>query len=118
MFERIPILAAGSALARHAETRTTLTARNLANADTPGWRPSRLEAFDLGMAQGMRTTRPGHVAAGATPRTVVEPATQPNGNGVSVEREMVEAARARADHELAVGAWRGALGILRSGIGR
>ena len=119
MLDRIPILSVGSALARHAEARTAVTARNLANADTPGWRALRVASFEDDGGLGMRGTRPGHAVAGALPPvTTTLAATSPNGNGVTVEHEMVEAARARADHDMALGAWKGALDIIRTSIGR
>ena len=120
MFDQIPMLRAGSALVAHASARAEVTARNVANADTPGWRARRVEAFALPSATAApQATRSGHLgppADGPVVRQLL--ATDPNGNGVSVEDEMVQAARARADHELALGAWRGALDVLRTAIGR
>ncbi|PRY93216.1 flagellar basal-body rod protein FlgB [Hasllibacter halocynthiae] len=117
MLDHIPILSTASALARHAGARTEGTARNLANADTPGWRPLRASPFDPG-APGLRATRPDHLggSSGAAVEWTLGAATKPNGNGVSVEAEMVEAARARADHGLALGAWRGAMDVLRASV--
>lgn len=117
MIGQIPILSTASALASHADARTEGVARNIANADTPGWRPLRASPFEPETG-GLRATRAGHLdaGAGASVEWSLEPATKPNGNGVSVEAEMVEAARARADHGMALGAWRGAMEVLRASI--
>ncbi|MFN3936833.1 MAG: FlgB family protein [Gemmobacter sp.] len=113
------------ALARHAAARQGVIARNVAHADTPGYRAVDLPAFgsvwrDTGQT-GMRATRPGHGLESRllTFRAVaVDGGTSPNGNSVSLEAEMVRAADARAQHDLALAIQRSLSGTMRSALGR
>ncbi len=129
MFDNIEIFAQARAMAAHAGARQSLLAANIANADTPGYKPVDLAAFGesyrtLASAPELRATRPAHLGgAEATLRAAGLPspvvgATSPNGNGVSIEAEMVKAAEVRAQHDLALSIYQSALGILRSSAGR
>lgn len=130
MFESLDVLRQAQAMAAHAGARQSAIARNVANADTPGYRPTDLLPFaqayraaDMAFAQ--RATRPGHFGpAGAAAvvkdhlLTPVQGATSPNGNGVSIEAEMMKAAEVRHQHELALSIYQNALGILKTSLGR
>lgn len=130
MFEKLDVLRQAQAMAAHAGARQSAIARNVANADTPGYRPTDLSPFaeawrDAGRGTELRATHPGHLAGGDTPRGPAEAlvrtvpgATSPNGNGVSVEAEMMKAAEVRHQHELALSIYQNALGVLRTSIGR
>lgn len=132
MSHDLRILATAEALAAHAGRRQALISRNVAHADTPGWRALDLPPFAETAAAAFaleetpplrpRATRPGH--AGAPPLGAAEPrearaigAESPNGNDVSVEDQMVRAAEAALQHELALGVWRKSLDILRASLG-
>jgi flagellar basal-body rod protein FlgB len=132
MSQGLKILATAEALAGHAAARTAVIARNVAHADTPGYRAADLEPFETTAAAARatddaapftpRVTRPGHRAVlpegGA--ETVLSAelgAASPNGNTVSLEDQMVRAAETRLDHELALGVWRKSLDILRASLG-
>ncbi|MCX7646897.1 MAG: FlgB family protein [Rhodobacteraceae bacterium] len=130
MFERLEVMRQAQAMAAHAAARQSAIARNIANADTPGYRPSDLPTFaevwrDAGTDFALRATRPGHLGAGpgaeaageARPRPVPG-ADSPNGNGVSLETEMMKAAEVRHQHELALSIYQNALGVLRTSLGR
>jgi len=124
----LSILDMASALAGHAADRQRVIAGNVANADTPGFRARDLPDFatlyraDAGFA--LRATRPGHLAmpAGASAQAMIEAnvmgAESPNGNTVSLEDQMIRAAQARQQHDLALGVFANSLSILRSSIGR
>lgn len=130
MFDRIEILRQAQAMAAHAGARQSSIAQNIANADTPGYRPSDLAPFAEAYREaagdiGLRQTRPGHLgsAASAGPLTEilarpVPGATSPNGNGVSIEAEMMKAAEVRQQHDMALSIYQNALGVLRSSLGR
>ena len=131
MFENLQIFRLAAGMAAHAGARQALVARNLANADTPGYRPRDLPAFrtlldetgpDAGL--GLRATRPGHFGAaaagpalGAAVR-IEDGETDPNGNGVSLETEMVRAVDIRRDHERALAIYKFSLDVLRSAVAR
>ena len=120
MYENLSILRLSSALAGHSAQRQALTARNIANADTPGFKARDLASFGDTYQTAMRETRAGHIG----PRSFGEPvadlstAASPNGNTVSLEREMVRAAEIRHQHDLALSVYRSSLGIIRTSLGR
>ena len=124
MFEKLQITAMAQSMAAHAGDRMGLVARNVANADTPGYRaldlPDFAQVYDGG-GMALRATRPGHLA-GATGGQAQAFATTagaaPNGNSVSIEAEMVKAAGARQEHEMALAIYRSASGIVRASLGR
>lgn len=125
MFDQIDTLRMAQALGRHAANRHRVTATNVANADTPGYRARDLRDFDPnhGPGIGLRTTRPGHVAAGgwggghdAMVDAQGEPS--PNGNTVSLEDEMVRAADASRQFDLSLSVMRSGMTLLRTAIGQ
>ncbi|WP_373355329.1 FlgB family protein [Pseudoroseicyclus sp. CXY001] len=127
MFDQLTVFRMAESMARHAGQRTALAARNLANADTPGYRAQALPSFadlaDEGALSepGMRTTRTGHIAgSGATALARIERAeaqTSPNGNSVSIEEEMVRAVDAEREHGRALTVYRHSMQVLRTVIG-
>lgn len=126
MFEKLEILNTAQGLAKHAAARQSVLARNIANADTPGYRARDLVSFaeTYQNAQGFETraTRQGHLAAAPTAqaeaRIVQDAERAPNGNSVTLETEMTKAIEAKRHHDLALTVYRTALGVLRSSIGR
>jgi flagellar basal-body rod protein FlgB len=114
------------AFAAHAAARQATAARNISNADTPGYRAAEVAGFaetyeDAG-SFALRTTRAGHVGAG---RATVEAAIRarpgeaaPNGNTVSIEREMLTAAEARQQHDMALAITKSLGGVIRTSLGR
>ncbi len=127
MFENLDVLRVANGLAAHAEQRQLEIARNVANADTPGFRARDLKPFeqtynDAGGDLALRTTRPGHIAGSENFLgwdTVDAPdGESPNGNTVSLEDQMVKSAQVRQQHETALAVYSNALGILRTVIGK
>jgi flagellar basal-body rod protein FlgB len=128
MFGRLNVSMMAHALAGHSSTRQAAIAQNVAHADTPGYSARDLPSFaDIWQASGsnsMRTTRTGHIghaAPGAMP--MAEPdrtpgAQSPNGNTVSLEREMVKAAEVRQQFEMALAIASSASNIQRTALGR
>ena len=129
MYKGLTLFNVASALARHAGTRQALTARNIANSETPGYRALDLPEFAETYRDGppvptLRTTRAGHLAApldgaGARPRAVAGgDDIAPDGNSVSLETEMVRAAELRQQHEMALSVYRSGIDLLRTSLGR
>jgi flagellar basal-body rod protein FlgB len=128
MFNNIEMMQTAQAMARHASERQTLVARNVANADTPGYRALDMPSFAETLAapqQGtsLRATRPGHVtdgmnAAGQISAIDAGVEASPNGNTVSIEDEMVKAAELRQQHDMAMAIYGKARDILRASLGR
>lgn len=129
MFDKLSIFAKANDLALHAAARQSVIAQNVANADTPGYRardiPSFAEAYQPAHTEQMRATRHNHIEASLTTTTSTDADTvyragamSPNGNSVSLETEMMMAAEAKRDHDLALAVYKSTLGIMRSSLGR
>ncbi len=111
-------------LMAHAAARQEVVARNMANADTPGYRASDLPSFaeTLEEGRGMRATRSGHLGWDAG-RTTAEPVARaaeasPNGNTVSLETEMISSAEIRQQHDMAVSIYSATRQIISTALGR
>jgi flagellar basal-body rod protein FlgB len=121
---KVEVLNMARAMAAHAAARQGQVARNVANADTPGYRARHLPDFAEvweGRGQAMRATREGHLGgAGRIAVTAVVDARHqsPNGNSVSLEAEMMAAAEARQTHDWALAIHRTLSGSIRSTLGR
>jgi flagellar basal-body rod protein FlgB len=128
MHQNLTLFRMAHAMASHAGTRQAVIAQNIANADTPDYRPVDVAPFRdlIGNAARveMRATRPGHLHASGTaadPRITTAPLTgqsSPNGNGVSIEEQMLNAVETKRQHDRALAIYKSTLGILRTSIGR
>jgi len=126
MFDSLALFRLSSGQAAHAAQRQAVTAANVANADTPGFRAGAIDDFAELLrtrpAPVLRQTRPGHRAgqAGAAAARVHDAGGQaaPNGNTVALEREMVTAIRAGQEQAQALAIYRHGLTVLRLALGR
>lgn len=128
MTDRIEVLHMARQLAEYAAARQSAVARNVAHADTPGYKQQDLPSFSATYRQaetgnGLRMTRPGHLglATAATmpqPRQVEGGTVAPNGNSVSLEDEILKSAQIRQQHDMALSVYRTGLGIIRASLGR
>lgn len=126
MFNNLEIFQTSYAMARHAGARQAVTAANMANADTPGYRAQSIASFGDSYAGrdtgGMRATRPGHIGAGsfatAAPVQFANAEASPNGNSVSLEQEMISAVEIQREHNRALAVYKHSLDLLRLSIGR
>lgn len=120
------LLSLARGLADHSSARQSVIARNVANADTPGYRAQDIASFEEAAGQRpliLRATRAGHMAEeGLAARYRVEANTAfaaeaPNGNDVSLEDQMMRGVAAQQSHELALGVMRKSFDILSMSIG-
>ncbi len=126
MFEKIDTMRMARSLMRHAADRQSVVARNVANADTPGYRAADLTGFAQtwrnGAAGDLRATRPDHLPRIGWQdggRLIADDApASPNGNTVTLEEEMLKAAEVKREHELSLGIYRSAIDLMRKAIGR
>ena len=128
MFEKLEIFRMAHALATHAGARQSVVAQNMANADTPDYRARDVTPFKEIIESGdsgfvPRVTRPGHLHAAALPfdlgvAEVRDVETDPNGNSVSLETEMMKAVDVKREHDRALAVYKSSLGVLRSALGR
>lgn len=124
MNKPLMIFQTAAAMAQHAGHRQALTAQNVANSDTPGYRakvmPSFAESYGESVPFEMNRTRATHMANSNSSRliTMSETEPSPNGNAVSVEEEMFRAVEISREHNRALAIYRHGLTVLRTAIGR
>ena len=124
MFDRLEMFRLSGALAEHARQRQTVAAGNVAQADTPGYRARAVADFATSLREepfAMRATRASHLPppepTGARVSFAAGPASA-DGNTVTIETEMANAARARSDHDRALAIYSNGLSVLRASLGR
>ena len=126
MLESLNLTRMAEALAEHAASRMDQIARNVAQANTPGYKamdlPDFAQVYDSGPQGGMRATKAGHITAAKTATEAIPQAAAgaaaPNGNTVSLEREMVKSVSVRQEHDMALAVYSHARDILRASLGR
>ncbi len=108
------------------QSRQKILAENVANADTPGFRPHDLRAFapDRGQAGvTLARTDQGHMApsgqrGGFDSDKHRRFEVTPSGNGVNLEDEMMRVAQNQADYQLAASLYSKSLGLMKIAIGK
>jgi flagellar basal-body rod protein FlgB len=114
------------------QSRQTVLAENVANADTPGYHAHSISAFELpgstSVAKPGRlapvATNPAHI--GGLPGTGSQWDTDdtdtfeisPSGNSVVIEEEMMKVAETQLDYQMAAGLYARSIGILKTALGR
>lgn len=109
------------------QTRQKVLAENVANADSPGFRPMDVKApaiAGVGQANvGLLQTSAGHMGLGGG-RSGFDSArgtrfeTTPNGNAVNLEDEMAKVAQNQSDYQLAASLYSKGLGLMKIAIGK
>ena len=130
-YHKIPLL---SALVKRMDwlgERQRVLAENVANADTPGFRPRDLKPMSfrdlLGQAEGrlgMASTSSQHLtgAPGAAKaeqrvdRAAYE--TAPDGNAVVLEQQLLRVAETQLHHQTMTNLYRKHIGMLKTALGR
>ncbi len=124
----IPIFAALRTRMQWHQQRQQVLAQNVANADTPNYRPLDLvdPKFELG-APGLANlqlarTDPGHLSgfgdAGDFPNNPNQYQVRPAGNAVSLEDEMLKVASNQMDYQAATQLYSRSLGLLKTAVGK
>lgn len=132
MFQNLEVFQIAHGMARHAGQRQAVSARNMANADTPGYRALDVTPFkdtvgkpETGAEQ--RATRTAHLNGSlqqgsmiAAPSVTEDMSalSDPNGNSVTVESEILRSIEAKRQHDRALAIYRSSLTILRTSLGR
>ncbi len=106
------------------DTRQKQLAQNIANADTPGYKPrdvqpfsSVLNQFDVAPAR----TSPMHLVgfSQGQPGTTAEAGeTAPDGNAVSIESEMTKVAQDDTSQQLVGNLWKSYMGMFMTALGK
>ena len=114
------------------QSRQSLLAENVANADTPGFKGRDLKAF--GFEEHMQNlstakietvaTQPTHFSVQGTesdgfgPRRLNNFEITPEGNGVTIEDEMMKVASNQMDYQAITAIYTRSLRILKSALGK
>lgn len=121
MYDTLSLFRVAGAMARHAGERQAVVARNMANADTPGYRAQATTPFSevyRPEGEALRATRTGHMALepgrGPGGRDALASEPSPNGNSVSIEMEMIAAAGIEREQSRALAVYRHGLTVLRN----
>jgi flagellar basal-body rod protein FlgB len=113
------------------QERQRLLAENVANADTPNFKPRDLAPpkFDQSApsavaAPGLTRTNAGHIAGAAGGATQFQAdgklvyETRPAGNAVALEDEMLKVAANQMDYQAATALYGRSLGLIKTALGR
>ena len=112
------------------QERQRVLAENVANADTPNFRPRDLTPpqFDrmrqAVSAIALERTEPGHIAASGNGSGQFESGRMggyevgPSGNAVNLEDEMIKVAANQMDYQAATTLYTRSLGLLKTAIGK
>jgi flagellar basal-body rod protein FlgB len=124
MIEGIKVLQLIGRKLDYVATRHTLLAQNVANADTPGYTPKDLKPFAAALKGSAATrlvqTSPLHLSPSKSPQAFTEDRragsweTEPSGNGVGLEEQMIKAADSTREYQLASNLLRKNISMLRA----
>lgn len=128
MFNDLGIFQAASQMARHAFMRQGVISTNIANSNTPGYKARDLKGFQHSIenttaSNAMAVSRPGHVQFASSKSAGLQhedksAVPSPNGNSVSIEREILKSVEAERQHSRAIAIYQSGLSLLRTSIGR
>lgn len=126
MFQNLNVFKVSHDMAVHAANRQAVLARNMANADTPGYVAKDVAPFQAALDTSrsdtpMRHTRETHLypSFSATPAmSSAGTGHAPNGNAVSLEEEMLKAVDTKRQHDRALAIYKSSLSVLRTSLGR
>ena len=127
----LPILSMLRTKMQWHQERQRLLSENIANADTPNYRPRDLSEpnFDLsapaGPAFGLVRTSSAHIAsaggAGGSQFKITRQGgseTRPTGNAVSLEDEMLKVSANQMDYQAATTLYAKSLGLMKTALGK
>jgi flagellar basal-body rod protein FlgB len=108
------------------QARQSLVSSNIANANSPGFKPLDLQPFSAVSEQSglaMAATDVGHLAGfrGGSALSSLHSIpfeTKPSGNAVSLEDEMTKLADIQLDYQMASQLYSKSLGLLKIAIGK
>jgi len=118
MINDLALLKTASAMAEHAARRHGVISNNIANADTPGFKAKDVQPFAEIYKQSLQTGTP-LAGASMSSHLVNTPASSdPNGNTVSLESQLLTSAQTVGKHDLATLMYRKTLDMMKLAIGK
>jgi flagellar basal-body rod protein FlgB len=132
MLSDMPLIAAIKGRMQYHQARQKLLAENVANADSPGFRPKDLKPFDAALAAqkaqditgstGPARTDLRHLGGSGGSSLASKRAalfeTTPSGNAVNIEDEMMRLSQNNSDYQLATTLYSKSLSYLRLALGK
>jgi flagellar basal-body rod protein FlgB len=130
---RLPLFSLLTKRASWLDKRQEVLARNIANADTPGFMPRDLKSQDFrsllaGPAKpevGLVQTSAAHIAPTAKPQSKWDSVkaketyeTSPDGNAVVLDEQLMKVSETQADHRLALNLYSKHVAMLKAVLGR
>ena len=111
------------------QERQKVLAENVANADTPQFRPRDLKPLDFGkqLQQAgqvrLASTNPAHITSSAGTGTFAIDRNnrydvKPAGNAVNLEDEMMKVASNQQDYQAAISLYSRSMGLFRTALGK
>ena len=121
---QIPLFAMLRGRLGYLSDKQRVVAQNVANSDTPGYRPHDLKPFTfdvkLKAAAGPVATQPGHMQLKTSHSSLEfmettgrDSETTLNGNAVVLEDQMINLADAKMNYDAAIGFYQKSLGLLK-----
>jgi flagellar basal-body rod protein FlgB len=128
----LPILSMLRTRMQWNQARQSLVAENVANADTPGFKPrdlaeprfERATGRAVPTSPGLAITSAAHLGGsnpqgvGSEPRKVKDFEIVPSGNGVNLEDQMMKAGDIQTDYQIAASLYQHSLTTLKIAIGK
>lgn len=109
-----------------ADQRQTVLAENIANANTPGFKPHDLRPFAAALADAggvtLAQTEPNHLAGTVAPVSSAEVldrthAHAVDGNAVGLDEQLVKLSSTESMHELVTAIYKSYLAMFRTALG-
>jgi flagellar basal-body rod protein FlgB len=112
------------------QERQRVLSENVANSDTPNFRPRDLAPLRFDRltptvtALGLERTEPGHIASSDTTSSQFQTSglggyeVRPTGNAVNLEDEMIKVAANQMDYQQATTLYTKSLGLIKIAIGK
>lgn len=131
--KNIALFQAMGAKMNYLSKRQGVIAQNIANADTPDYRPRDLTKVDFGAVLKdvtgskkirMERTEAGHITPGGSLRSADERKSRmtyevaPDDNGVIIEEQMIKASQTTMDYNLMTNLMRKNVGMIQTALGR
>ncbi len=136
MLETVSLLNGINEKMAYLNQRQKVLAKNISNADTPGYRPQDIKTPDFASTMGKATgtngmsglsltvTQPGHInglgqGTNGSGKAVAERKTyevSPTGNAVDLEEQMMKSSKTNMDYQMMTNLYSKNLGLMRTAM--
>ena len=117
MISNLKIFQVYGAMPQHAAETQRVSAENIARAGEPGYKAMEVESFESFMDRA-RTAEADMSGPPSFSVSTARTPIAPNGNSVSVEREIFKSAEAGGQHNMALSVYAKSMQLMKMAIGR